>query len=145
MPNEELKMKIRCKGFPHTKETLPYANKPLENGASLIHSIPLGKQVYEIVGLDGTSIYYSHLSTDIFRMILHRAIASVTVHFSSMRKNYFGEHAIGHIAGIRHCSLTRSLTSPVWWDGVEGNPEPHRKTIPSHPQLTFPIGHFLLQ
>lgn len=144
MPDESLKMKIRCKGFPHTKETLNYCNTPLPNGAEMIKKLSIGKHVYELVDHDGKSSYYSHLSTDIFRMVLHKEIASVTVHFASMRRNYFGQHTIGHVAGIKHCSLSRSLSRPVWWDGDEEKPEPHRKTLATYQQLTFPVGHFLL-
>lgn len=147
MPDETLWMKVRCKGFPHNKNAIPFdGNPPLDAAPGDMEKLELGERVYEVTSSDGTSTFYKNLSPSIFRGVLHKEIAQLTVHFTTMRRCYFGVHALGHVAGIKHCSMKRSISSAVWWDGCLNSPVPkHRVTVAQYPGLTFPIGHSLLR
>lgn len=142
---EPVYMKIRCKGFPHTKETLLYNTTPCDptpffsDGKLDPTKLDLGQRVYVVTMQDDTVSYYLHLNPDIFRGILQGDIKSMVVHFTSMRRCYFGVHALGHVSGIKHCQMHRSLSSAVWW-GSENEGVNHRFTDPRYPLLTFPIG-----
>lgn len=152
MPDNSLWMKIRCKGFPHTKSDLKYGEGELKDVSSYMtdgsfdaKKIDLGQYVYRLTDLNDQTSYYRNLSPDIFRKILYRQVSSLTVFFTSMRRCYFGLNALGHISGVKHCYMERSLKSATWWDGSEERPEPHRKSHPDRdPRLSFPIGHAAL-
>lgn len=169
-PDESLVLKMRAKGFPHTKEKLLYDKTPLviwerprpryfpdsdwypdgpyeDNFPTFDPTqLDLKRQIYVVERVDDPSPdYYTHLNPDIFRMVLHNPYeCSVTVHFTSMRRNWFGAHSLGHVSGIRHCHLHRALTAPVWWDGTPDNPAPHRRESLLCPGITLPVGHLLL-
>ena len=104
----------------------------------------LGQRIYEVSYLNGDLLYYPHLNPDIMRSILYGEVSRMTVHFTSMKRTYFGAHSLGHVSGIRHCRMERSLGRAVWWDGPVGEGPAHRDEHPEYPDITFPLGHRLL-
>lgn len=155
MPDDKLYMKIRAKGFPHTKETLEYDCEPIdphvrpeerhwEDGVLKPENLDLKKRVYEVKQIDGTIKFYLHLNPNIFRAVLNRQVQSVTVHFTSMRRCFFGVHALGHMSGIKHTNMHRAMASAPWWDG-DGETGPTHRVEIGDEGVTVPIGHTLLQ
>lgn len=161
--DENVWMKVRAKGFPHTKKKLKLDIDPVdlddtwfnEDGQLITRKISLGKRLYCVERLNGSKLYYNHLSHEIYKDILFRKVKDVTVYFTSMRRCYFGLHDLGHISGIKHSYMHRSLRRAVWWDGEEDDGEfhrkpkqygpCHRKENPAIPGLTFPLGHFFFK
>lgn len=166
MPTEVDYMKIRAKGFPHTKETLHLSYDALDlwerprprhvvdddfipegfndsPGIFTPENLGLGQQVYAVHRENAGTSYYNHLNPSIFADILAGHRMAMTVYFTSLRKCYFGVHALGHVSGIKHCHLNRTLTSATWWDGTPENPHPHRKPYGAE-GVTLPVGHALL-
>lgn len=162
LPDNKRYLKIRCKGFPHPKADMEYNDQPLDPTSpkyanmfshdpisGLYHlipeNIPLGVQIYSFTFADLASLYFPHLNPRIFRLILeaeNKSKYTLTVHFTSMRKNYFGKNTLGEISGICHTFVTRSLKMATWWRDEEGI-EKHRIPHPTEPNLTVPIGFTL--
>lgn len=145
MPDGTMWMKVRCKGIPHTKDPVPYfedhtidPSPYMTNGEFDPSKIDLGQYIYCVVDNDGKSVYYKHLSTYIFRDLLYNRIRSLTVYFTSMRRCFFGLNAMGHIAGIKHSYMDRTLTGAPWWSNNSNRVEVEG----SEPGLTFPVGHY---
>ncbi len=122
MPCGRRFLKIRCKGFPHPKETLEYGDGKLHDLSKWMvdgridpSKIDLKEQIY-VTRKDDDETYYRHLTPSIFRQLIDGEIDEIAVYFTSMRRVLFGAHSLGHVSGIQHHYATRSLKTASWWD-----------------------------
>jgi hypothetical protein len=110
MPDQKVKMKIRAKGLPHTRQTLDAKPYPAPPDAEPL----LGKPLYDVTYDDGRQRTFLHLDYDIYMGLLEGSVASLNVRYVTMKKSFY-EANTAQVATIHHMNQTRGLRGAPWW------------------------------
>lgn len=142
-PDNSNWLKIRTKGFPHTKNSLPYiADAELEAQDEEIRRlycrgscvrpdvfIPFKTYIYRLTYKDKEYFAY-HLSAQWFLKMIDDShlwqnnnpqwycVTRLSVHYSTLKKRFSNDHE-AEAFGIQHMNQSREIVPMSWWNSPE--------------------------